>query len=597
MTMKYPKEYLDEIKLRLKVSQVVGKSVQLKKRGKEFIGLSPFKNEKSPSFTVNDEKEFYHCFSSGEHGNIFDFLMKTQSIGFGEAVKMLAAEAGMQPYRFSNFDKKKDIRFNNYKNIYKDYSKNFHKELFNLDNKEALNYLNSRGLQKDIIREFNLGYVPWKNNFHNELLKKYTEEDINLTGLYYKHDKSGKYIDRFNSRIIFPVNNITGDTIAFGGRIFKESKLAKYINSPETEFYKKGSMIFNLDKAKVCRSDTNEVVIVEGYMDVVSVYSAGIKNVIANSGTALTERQINIIWKFFSNPIICLDGDQSGQKAAIRIAEKLFSLINDENKIFFSTMPEGIDPDDYIKKNGKNSFLNLLKKKMIIQSFIWNYQLGLIDQNNPFEISKFEKEIKKLCYSIQDETLKKYVLEEFLEKIKSLTPIQSTRKVFQNYSKKNSQNYKVLNETKSLYNKKNHLSKIQITEFSILFIMLNYPDITSKKVEEISEINFLSEENENLKTSILSSLLSENDKEVFQSKIKSDYKKLISIIQENSSIQIILKAKEDSAILELFNELLIELKDLNSLKKIESLENKLINNLDEGSYSELIKLKSQLNRD
>ena len=160
--MKYPKEYLDEIKLRLKVSQVVSKSVQLKKRGKEFIGLSPFKNEKSPSFTVNDEKEFYHCFSSGEHGNIFDFLMKTKSIGFGEAVKILAAEAGMQPYRFSNFDKKKDLRFQNYKNIYKEYSDYFYKELFNANNKEALDYLKKRGLDKNIIEEFKLGYVPWK---------------------------------------------------------------------------------------------------------------------------------------------------------------------------------------------------------------------------------------------------------------------------------------------------------------------------------------------------------------------------------------------------------------------------------------------------
>ena len=374
--MKYPKEYLDEIKLRLKVSNVVGKTVQLKKRGKEFVGLSPFKNEKSPSFTVNDEKEFYHCFSSGEHGNIFDFLMKTKSIGFGEAVRTLAAEAGMQPYKFSNFDQKKDLRFKTYKNILKDYSNHFKQELFKDENNEPLQYLLKRGLKKNIIEEFQLGYVPWKNNFYEDLLQKYSEEEINLTGLYYKHDKSGKYIDRFNSRIIFPVNNITGETIAFGGRIIRESKLAKYINSPETEFYKKGNMVFNLDKAKDLRSETSEVLIVEGYMDVVSVYASGFKNVIANSGTALTERQINLIWKFFSNPIICLDGDESGQKAALRIAEKLFPLINEKNKIYFSIMPDGKDPDDFIKQNGKDGLKNLLKKKEIIQLFIWNYHLS-----------------------------------------------------------------------------------------------------------------------------------------------------------------------------------------------------------------------------
>ena len=275
--MKYPKEYLDEIKLRLKVSQVVGKTVQLKKRGKEFIGLSPFKNEKSPSFTVNDDKQFYHCFSSGEHGNIFDFLMKTKSIGFGEAVRTLAAAAGMQPFRFSKFDEKKELRFQTYKNIFNDYKSFFNKQLFESNNHEALDYLLKRGLKKNTIEEFQLGFVPWKNNYYEELLKKYSEDELNSTGLYYKNDKTGKYIDRFNSRVIFPVNNLSGDTIAFGGRIIRECKLAKYINSPETEFYKKGNMIFNLDKAKDSRSVTDEVLIVEGYMDVVSVYTSGIK--------------------------------------------------------------------------------------------------------------------------------------------------------------------------------------------------------------------------------------------------------------------------------------------------------------------------------
>ena len=596
--MKYPKEYLDEIKLRLKVSQVVGKSVQLKKRGKEFIGLSPFKNEKSPSFTVNDEKEFYHCFSSNEHGNIFDFLMKTKSIGFGEAVRTLAAEAGMQPYRFSNFDKKKDLRFQNYKNIFKDYSKYFHQQLFLENNKDALDYLLKRGLNTNVIKEFQLGYVPWKNNFYDDLSKKYTEEDIALTGLYYKNDKTGKNVDRFNSRIIFPVNNISGDAIAFGGRIIRESKLAKYINSPETEFYKKGNMIFNLDKAKDSRAETDEVIIVEGYMDVVSVYSAGVKNVIANSGTALTEKQIDLIWKFFSNPIICLDGDESGQKAALRIAEKLFPMINEKNKIYFSIMPEGKDPDDFIKQNGKDGFVSLLKDKQIIQTYIWNYHLNKIDQNNPFEVSKFEKEIKKLSYSIQDETLKKYVLEDFLEKIKKLTPIQTYKKSY-DYKKFNKKkDYQILKETKILHQKRKNLSKTQIIEFSILFIVLNYFEIASKKLEELSEIEFISEKNDSLKNVIISALSNSNSKnDNALEKIRKEYQDLSDEIEENSNIQIITKDKNDQDILDLLDELILDFKEQDNLKKIESLEKELINNLDENSYSELIKLKSQLNRD
>jgi DNA primase len=595
--MKYPKEYLDEIKLRLKVSQVVGKSVQLKKRGKEFIGLSPFNNEKSPSFTVNDEKEFYHCFSSGEHGNIFDFIMKTKSIRFGEAVRTLAAEAGMQPFRFSNFDKKKDLRFQNYKNIFKDYSIYFHQQLFLENNKEALDYLLKRGLNRKIISEFLIGYVPWRNNFYEELLKKYSEEEISLTGLYYKNDKSEKYVDRFNSRIIFPVNNITGDTIAFGGRVIRDGKLAKYINSPETEFYKKGNMIFNLDKAKNSRANTDEVLIVEGYMDVVSVYSSGIKNVIANSGTALTERQIDLIWKFFSNPIICLDGDESGQKAALRIAEKLLPFINDKNKIYFSIMPDGNDPDDYIKQNGKDGLLSLLKDKQIIQSYIWHYHLSKIDQNNPFEISKFEKEIKKLSYSIQDETLKKYVLEDFLEKIKKLTPIQTAKQNYKYIKFNKKKDYQILKETKLLHQKRKDLSKTQIIEFSILFIILNYFEIGSKKLEELSEIEFLSEKNESLKNTIIASLNEGNNINDIQLKIDTDFKKLSEEIRENSNIQLITKNKTEQDILNLLSELIYDHKEQSNLKKIESLEKKLINNLDENSYSELIKLKSQLNRE
>ncbi len=595
--MKYPKEYLDEIKLRLKVSQVVGKTVQLKKRGKEFIGLSPFKNEKSPSFTVNDEKEFYHCFSSGEHGNIFDFLMKTKSIGFGEAVRSLAAEAGMQPYRFSNFDKKKDLRFQTYKNIFKEYSNYFHQQLFNSDNKESLEYLLKRNLKKSIIEEFQLGYVPWQNNFYEDLVKKYSEEEINLTGLYYKNDKTGKFTDRFNSRVIFPVKNITGEPIAFGGRIIRENKLAKYINSPETEFYKKGNVIFNLDKAKDTRSETDEVLIVEGYMDVLSVYSSGVKNVIANSGTALTERQISLIWKFFSNPIICLDGDESGQRAALRIAEKLFPLINERNKIYFSIMPEGTDPDDYIKQKGKDGLVNLLKEKEIIQSFIWNYHLSKIDQNNPYEISKFEKEIKSLSYSIQDEILRKYVLEDFLEKIKKLTPIQSSKHEDKYVFYKKKKNYHILKETKLLHQKRKDLSKIQIIEFSILFIILNYFDIALKKLEELSEIEFLCKKNESLKSLLITSLTDRKDKEDIKIKIENDYGNTLKEINENSNIQIITANKTNQEVSELLEELINEHREEENLKKIESLEQKLINNLDENSYSELIKLKNQLNRE
>jgi len=592
--MKYPKEYLDEIKLRLKVSQVVGKSVQLKKRGKEFVGLSPFKNEKSPSFTVSDEKEFYHCFSTGEHGNIFDFLMKTKSLGFGEAVKALAAEAGMPQYKFSRMDTEKEKRFNTYKNIFNEYSTFFHEQLFKPENNLALSYLEKRGLNQNIIKEFNLGYVPWQNNFYDKLLTKFSEAEIILTGLYYKNEKTNKFVDRFNSRIIFPINNLTSETIAFGGRIIRESQLAKYINSPETEFYKKGRTVFNLDKAKALRSETDETIIVEGYMDVVSLYSAGIKNIISNSGTALTDIQIELIWKFFSNPIICLDGDQSGQSAALRIAEKLLPLINENNKIYFSILPKGEDPDDFIKKNGKDKFNNFLKSKKIIQSYIWDVYLSEVNTNNPFEISKFEKKVKSLCYGIKDETLKKYILEDFLSKLKELTPIQNFKKVFTPYIKKK---INVLNETKQLHKEQGNFSKAEIKERSILYILLNYSDSAKDKIDDLSKINFSNEQNEELKIEIIDHLKINDNFTHKKIKIDQKYNVLVSEIEKNTNFKNILLKKEDDERQEILYDLIEELKKMNQLKEIEFLENKVAKNLDESSYFELIKLKSQINRE
>ena len=301
--------------------------------------------------------------------------------------------------------------------------------------------------------------------------------------------------------------------------------------------------------------------------------------------------------EIFSSPIICLDGDESGQRAAFRDFRKIISFINEKNKIYFSIMAEGKDPDDFIKENGKEEFLKLLEDKKIIQSFIWNYNLNKINLNNPFEVSNFEKEIKKLTYSIKDEILKKYVLEDFLEKLKKLTPLQANRQKF-SYSKFSKQNVsKILQETKILHQKTKDLSKIQIIEFSILYIILNYTDIISKKIEEISECKFLSEKNELLKNTIIEFLSEGSSKTELNIKINDNYKNLINEIKENSNIQLITKNKNDQEIIELFDELILEFKEQNNLRKIESLEKKLINNLDESSYSELLKLKNQLNRE
>ncbi len=593
MIMKYPKEFLDEIKLRVKVSQVVGKYVQLKKRGKEFIGLSPFKNEKTPSFTINDEKGFYHCFSTGEHGNIFDFLMKTKSLGFGEAVKVLALEAGMQPYKFSKYDKEKEEKYSKYKKIIKEYSDYFQNQLFDKKNSFALDYLKARKLSEESIKKFQLGYVPY-NNFFNELSKKYSVDDIKSTGLYYFAEKNQKYIDRFKNRIIFPIFNLSGDVVAFGGRIIKGENLAKYINSPETEFFKKGRQLFNLNFAKDERSNTKEVIIVEGYMDVISLYSRGIKNVISNCGTAITESQINLIWKFFSDPIICLDGDKSGQQAALRIAERLFSLINEENRIHFSILSQGKDPDDIIKDFGKDGFLKFLENKIIIQSYLWDSYVSKINTSNPYEVTKFEKQMRKLCSFIKDNTLKKYILEDFLTKINKFTPNVNS-KINYNYTKR--KNFKVLNETKKIHLQKRDLTREHLIEISILFIMIFYGGAIKKNIESVSDIKFSNPDNEEMKFFLINQINSnKTEKEVENEAIKNN-SSLVKNIIENSNLRLIVNKKNYEQIKELFEDFTNDLIESRNKKKIESLEKKLINNMEEKAYSDLLKLKSQINRE
>ena len=389
--MKYPKEYLDEIKLRLKVSQVVGKSVKLKKRGKEFIGLSPFSNEKTPSFTVNDEKGFYHCFSSAEHGNIFDFLMKTKNYKFGEAVRALASEAGMPPYRFTKQDEERQNRWKIYNAILEKYVNFCHEELVTGKYPEVIEYLNKRKTTKKEIIFFKIGYSSSKKDFYEQLKNEFDEKQISSSGIYYFDENKKKYVDRFKNRIIFPVKSLNGSVFALGGRTLSKTAFAKYINSPETEFYKKGNNLYNIDSAKESRDKSEEVFIVEGYMDVINLHKFGIQNVVANLGTAMTERQLDLIWKFFKNPIICLDGDSSGQKAALRAAERLFPLMKADFNIYFLSLPENLDPDSYINQEGKESFLKFVESKIEIQRFIWDSYYQDVDKNNPHSLTLFEK--------------------------------------------------------------------------------------------------------------------------------------------------------------------------------------------------------------
>ena len=592
--MKYPKEYLDEIKVRLKVSQVVGKFVKLKKRGKEFIGLSPFSNEKTPSFTVNDEKGFYHCFSSAEHGNIFDFLMKTKNYKFGEAVRMLAVEAGMQPFRFTKQDEEKQNRWKIYSAILEKYTSFCHQELISGKHPEVLEYLNKRKTNKDEIIFFKIGYSSPKNDFYEKLKKEFNEKQIGFSGIYYFDENKKKYIDRFKSRIIFPVKSLSGSVLAIGGRTLSKTTFAKYINSPETEFYKKGNNLYNIDSAKKLRDKNEEVFVVEGYMDVVNLHKFGIQNVVANLGTAMTERQIDLIWRFFKNPIICLDGDESGRKAALRAAERLFPLMKPDYNIFFLTLPENLDPDSYINQKGKESFLKLTENKVEIPNFIWESYFQDVDENDPRSLALFERKIKELCNNIKDKTLAKYFLDNFTRKINELTPSLNFKK---NKFVKFSKIQNPLQKTKEVNKQRNKFKEKELKEFSAFYLIINNLDIFRRNIELISEVNFSNDLMIDLKKKIIDYLLSEKFFDI--NKIRQDdfdekFKNIINLINENAPVKIISENRNETDIIIMFNEIISEINKIDLRTKIESLENEISANLDDKLYSELLSLRNQL---
>ena len=588
--MKYPKEYLQEIKTRLKISTVVSKTVSLKKRGKEYVGLSPFKTEKTPSFTVNDEKEFYHCFSTAEHGNIFDFVMKTQNLKFGESVKYLANLAGMRPYTFSKEDEIREEKWNKYKLIYAKYVEFYHQDLFkNPLAKEAKDYLKNRNLTIEEVKKFKIGYVSNDENFKEEIFKEFTESEIKETGLFYFDENKKKYVDRFRDRVIFPINNISGDPIALGGRILKDNKyLAKYINSPETPFFKKGSNLYNLDFTRKLSNNIDNIFLVEGYMDVVGLSKNKVENVVANLGTSLTTRQILTLNQFFQHITVCFDGDESGYKAALRAAENSIIEIKPEKKILFLFLPDKHDPDSYVNKFGKNTFLEYSNQNSIeIHKFIFNHYYKEID-DNPSSKAIFEKKLKSIASSIKDEYIKKYVLDYYLEEISKLSP-----NIYRKSKYINKKNNRSLKTTQRYFNETKSLTSIEIKEFSFLYILINKPKFIRDNFYLIENVKLFTNENKMLFETLKEQ--SNNFQNFDIKKINIDQNLIDRVFKYASVKNIWNKTSKDEKIESILNEVIRDLKNYELEIRILDLEEKFSKDLSEDTFNELKELKKLQN--
>ena len=589
--MKYPKEYLDEIKTRLKVSTVVSKFLALKKRGKEYVGLSPFKNEKTPSFTVNDEKEFYHCFATAEHGNIFDFVMKTQNLKFGEAVKYLASLAGMQPYMFSKQDEEREKKFKEYSSIYSSYVNFYHDELIKNENySNVREYLKKRSLSKDQVKKFKIGYIEKTPKIFDKLKKNFNLKTLEETGLFYLDEKRNTHVERFRGRLIFPINNLSGQPIALGGRIIeKKDYLAKYINSPETPFFKKGANLYNLDLARKFSTKVNNVFLVEGYMDVVGLSQNGIENSVANLGTSLTDKQILLLNQFFDDIIICFDGDDSGYKAALRAAENSIKNLRPEKQISFLFLPDGEDPDSFVNKNGKNNFIEFSKKnKISIHHFIFSHYKKQTD-SSPSSMAVFDKKLRSIANSINDNYIKKYVLEYFLEKISELTP--HTSQIKKNFYPKK---VKSLDVTKQYFNDSRSLTRIELKEFSLLYLIMNNLGLMKENLHLIENVKIFTKINKQILDKIINKLKTSENFTINELDLDSQ---LVEKINKFAPIKHILKKKysEDHEIIELLDDINRDLKNYDLEFRIQELESKFSKDLSEATFNELKELKKKQN--
>ena len=420
--MAYPRSLIEEIKNRVSVSDIVGQKVKLTKRGREFVGLSPFKNERTPSFTVNDEKQFYHCFSTGKHGTVFDFLMETEGLGFPEAVERLAARAGIQVPAQDPRMVEKEEKNASLIDICEMASVYFKTRLGGAAGRGAFDYLIKRGLEDTLIQSFGLGYAPGDRVGLVKHLRDQgvSDKDIIEAGLALQPEGRSDLIDRFRNRVIFPITDSRDRVIAFGGRALEASVPAKYLNSPETPLFHKGRTLYNFAKARQSAFDTKTLLVVEGYMDVIGLARGGFNNAVASLGTAVTEEQISLLWRLVQEPVLCLDGDEAGLRAAYRVIDRALPLLKPGYSLRFAVLPQGKDPDDLVREGGAEAFNNVLERANSLIDMLWERELAYAPYDTPERRAAFSDRLRKAVRQIEHIDVRKFYGEEIKKRLDAL---------------------------------------------------------------------------------------------------------------------------------------------------------------------------------
>ncbi len=406
---RFTPDFLDEIKSRLRPSDVIGRYVKLQKRGNAWWGLSPFNKEKTPSFTVNDERGSYHCFSSQNHGDIIKFLMETQGLSFPEAVETLAADAGLELPVETPDDAARAQKAKGLKEACDAAAVFFAKSLHRNQGRGALDYLKDRGVSEEQIDEFDIGFAPSDRTALRDYLinKDFSEEILIEAGLVIKPDDGGAAYDRFRGRVMFPIKGMRGDVIAFGGRALDPNARAKYLNSPETPLFHKSAVLYRFDAARRAAAEAKTALIVcEGYMDVIALWGAGFKHAVAPLGTALTEEQLALLWRSSDEPVLCFDGDKAGVGAAHRSIDRALPLLKPGKSINFVFLPEGQDPDDLIRNGGASAFEAEVKKSRALVDVLWDRERMVRPLDTPERRAAFRTELRALVKNIADKDVR-----------------------------------------------------------------------------------------------------------------------------------------------------------------------------------------------
>ena len=415
---------LDEFKARLPIAEIVGRYVRLTRRGREFTGLCPFHQEKTPSFTVSEEKGFYHCFGCGQHGNAVDFLMAIEGVDFAQAIQRAADLSGLAPpLRSSGASKAKTEAEKSLHQANDAAARWFAASLAGPEGKEAGAYLERRGLDAEVIERFGLGYAPAaRQGLKRALLDQgFAERQLVDAGLLIRPDDGGASYDRFRHRVMFPIHDRRNRVVGFGGRALGDAR-AKYLNTPDTALFHKGELLYGLPLARNAARAKGTVVVAEGYMDVIALARAGFENAVAPLGTAVTEAQLALLWQMAEEPVICLDGDEAGLRAGHRLIERALPHLKPGKSLRFAVLPKGSDPDDLLRNTGADSLDYWLSQARPLLDFLWDSETRQRNFDTPERQAALRNRLSDLAKSIEDADVRRLFREAFRQQWQSRFP-------------------------------------------------------------------------------------------------------------------------------------------------------------------------------